>query len=222
MKRLIMFLLVATLTPAIVRSEFFIDVFGGLTQVQSGTFSAWRQDGTISSYDGGDLSGSTGFAGGLRGGYWFRDPNWLGLALDLSGFDADSEYSSGDVSFGTISIMLMLRYPLLVNEAFPIGRFQPYAGVGFSYVSGTISSSAVDVPDTLDDDSGSGSVVCAGAKWFWTRHLGFFAEYRYVSVSFDQSKEWQTGGLFLRSNHYYEAEAEAKAHLFLGGISYHF
>ena len=99
MKRLIMVLLITALTPMMVRAEFFIDALGGLAQVQSGTFYAWRQDGTISSYDGGDLSGSTGFATGLCGGYWLRNPNWIGVALDGFGFDADAEYSSGDVTF---------------------------------------------------------------------------------------------------------------------------
>ena len=114
----------------------------------------------------------------------------------------------------------MLRYPLLVSEGFPNGRVQPYAGVGASFVVGSISSSAVDVPSTLDDDDGSGYVLCIGAKWFLNRHLGFFVEYRYASVSFDQSNDWQTFSPIV--NHYYQAEGDADVHLLLGGISYHF
>lgn len=221
MKRWILcFLLLSTA----VRAEFFIDAYGGMAQVQSGSFYAWRTDDPpgSSSYDGGDLSGSTSFAGGLRGGYWFRNPNWLGLALDSSGFEADSKDSGGDVSFSATSLMLMIRYPLLVSEEFTHGRFQPYAGVGISYAGGDISSSSVDNPESLDADSGSGAVFCTGAKWFITRHFGVLAEYRYVSISFDQNNAWQSGGLFLRTDHYYEAEAEAKAHLLMGGITFHF
>ena len=85
---------------------------------------------------------------------------------------------------------------------------------------GTISSSTIDVPSSLDDDSGSGSVFCAGAKWFFNRRIGLLVEYRYVSVSFDQNAAWQT--FWPIRNHYYQAEGDAQAHLLLSGVTVHF
>lgn len=214
MKRIIMLLIMALL-PAMVRSEFFGDVCVGAAHTQSGSFD--------SSYDAGDLGGSTGVAGALRGGYWFKGMDWLGLALDISGFMAESDRSGADVTFSMISPMLMVRYPVSVSEELPYGRFYPYAGGGVSLVFGDISSSHGDSPDELDIDEGGGYFFCIGEKWFVNRNLGFFLEYRYVSVSFEQSKEWQTGALLWpRYDHYYEADGEARAHLLLGGVSIHF
>ena len=225
MKRLTLFFLMLLLIPATVRSEFFIDAYGGIANTYSGSFSAMREDNGSFSFDGGDLSGSTGPTVGLRGGYWFKKMNWLGGALDFSHFETESSQSSANISFNSVSLMLMLRYPFLISDDFPNGRFYPYAGVGASIIFTEIDSPYVDAPDSesLDDDSGSGVVLCTGATWFLNRSLGVFLEYRAVSLSFEQSAEWQTGALLWpRYDHTYRAEGDAKAHQFLGGISYHF
>ncbi len=225
MKGLKVFLLILLLSTMMARAEFFIDAYGGIANTQSGSFIAMREDNGSFSFDGGDLSGSTGSAVGLRGGYWFKKMNWLGGALDFSHFNAESSQSRANISFNSVSLMLMLRYPFLISDDFPNGRFYPYAGVGASLVFAEIDSPYVDAPgsERLDDDSGSGVVFCTGVTWFFNRNLGVFLEYRAVSLSFEQSAEWQTGAFFWpRYDHSYRAEGDATAHQFLGGVTVHF
>jgi opacity protein-like surface antigen len=225
MKSLIVYLLLMIWTPALVRAEFFIDAFGGMAHTHSGSFDVYREDNGSGSYDGGELNGSTNPMFGLRGGYWLKHSKWLGIALDFSHFTADSRQGAAEVAFSSLSPMLMLRYPMLLSDEYPDGRFYPYAGAGVSLVFAEISSPYVDVPDSseLDDESGSGTVFCAGATWLFSRKIGLFLEYRLVSVSFDQSREWQTGAFFWpRYDHIYHAEGDARTQQLLGGITVRF
>jgi opacity protein-like surface antigen len=226
MKRLIISLIGVFMTTVIVNAEFFFDVYGGVAEPYGGSYTVTRFDGRSSSYDSGEFSDSTVPIFGLRGGYWFKQLNWLGTALDFSTFSVDSQYTSTEVRFNSISLMLLLRYPLLVSEEYPNGRFYPYAGAGASFVTADVSSPYAydrDSEDYDDDDSGSGTVLCAGATWFFTETVGCFVEYRAVSMSFDQSDDGQYGSLFWpRNNYSYSAEGDVDAHQFLAGVRFQF
>jgi opacity protein-like surface antigen len=214
-----------TMPPATSRAEFFIDLYGGTARTQSGDVSAY-EDREIEIPGGdltlqGDLDGAESTAVGLRGGYWDKNVSWLGAALDLNSFRADSKNSEADARLTTLSIMLMARYPLMVTEEYPVGRFHPYAAMG-------ISKTHVDISAPSDRASGAvtsdvGGVFCAGMKWMATPTMGVFAEYRFVSISFDDSEVDARRDLFGHSHtRVFEAEGDVQAHQFLGGVSIHF
>lgn len=228
MKRLVMFLLITALTPVMVRSEFFIDAFGGKTYVQSGSFSATENreielpGGELTSQ--GDLSGAESSGFGLRGGYWIgaKKLQWLGVAGDLNYFQADAQDFDAEASFVSLSLMLMFRYPLMMSEKYPHGRFYPYAGIGGTRAVVDISSPTnSSAQGTVNSDIAG--VLCTGIKWMVTPKLGLFAEYRFVSISFDDSDVDVNSDLFgWTHTRVFEAEGDAQAHQLLGGIAYHF
>jgi opacity protein-like surface antigen len=160
---------------------------------------------------------------GLRGGYWIKNINWLGGAADINYFKAESRNSNAEVSLVSFSLMLMLRYPLLINADFPNGRFYPYAGLGASAVSVEISSMVTSSSDGDSDTSSYGMLFCTGATWLFSRHVGLFIEYRVVSVSFEESGTWHRTDLFGHRDYFsYEAEGDVQAHQFLGGVAVRF
>jgi hypothetical protein len=226
MKRLII-LLMMTLTPMMVRSEFFIDVFGGRADTHSGSFSATEDreaeipGGELTSQ--GDLSGASSGVLGLRGGYWIgaEKLQWLGAAVDLSGFQADAQDTDADVAIYTASLILMFRYPVMISEEYAHGRFYPYAGIGALIAVVDISGAN----DTAQGMAGSdvGGMFCAGVKWMFTPKLGLFAEYRALSFSFDDRDVDVDYDPFGWSHtRVFEAEGDVTTHQLLGGVSYHF
>ena len=146
---------------------------------------------------------------------------WLGVAADFNYFEADAQDSDADISFASLSLMLMFRYPLILSEDYPHGRFYPYMGAGGMYTSVDISGPSYDATGTVSSDLGG--VVCTGIKWMVTPKLGLFTEYRFVSISFDDREVTENhdilGGTHTRV---FEVEGDARAHQLLGGVSYHF
>lgn len=170
--------------PGLARAETFIDLYGG------GAFPM-DTDTTITGPNYGIIGQSPykeSFVVGGRVGYYFdRGVPWLGLALDVSYFEADIDLPNGaknDVV--PVSLLLMLRAPLLYNPEFPRGRLQPYVGIGPSFVyskskAGASSDTSFDV----------GFDMHLGVAWMLTRNIGLFGEYRfsYVQPGYDLNGE---------------------------------
>lgn len=127
------------------------------------------------------------WATGIRGGYWFEAVPWLGVGGMVSYFEPDIEANGAtsgnevDLGVAPVSALLMLRAPLVVDETFPHGRFQPYLNVGpGAFVS--------VVDDHHDDDESSvdaGVDLHAGATFLITSRFGMFAEYRFTHFDAD-------------------------------------
>jgi opacity protein-like surface antigen len=216
--------------PATVRAEIFIEAYGGVANPFGGSFSAKEtryigEPPEVHLSVDGDLNGSQGATFGIRCGYWFKNLNWLGGALDLNHFKVDSQDTDAELSFTSISPMLLFRYPLMIDDDFPNGRFYPYVGIGASLVVVDLSSTGINTSAQSDDSefNNYGAFFCTGATWLFNRNVGFFAEYRAVSISFDENKDWNSGGSFgpVHRNSY-EADGDVQTHQFLGGVSFHF
>src|SRR5438067_12820057 len=94
----------------------------------------------------------TSITAGARFGVWFESLDWLGLALDGSFFRPDR-----DLTVYPVSLLLMLRVPLLRDESVPHGRLQPYIAAGpglfISHLDGRIAESGEDV-EAVSGDAG--------------------------------------------------------------------
>jgi opacity protein-like surface antigen len=175
---------VALIAPGPAPAEMFVDLYGG------GAFPV-DSDTTISG-PGYVVIGPSpykdSFVVGGRVGYYFDwGAPWLGLALDVSYFEADIDVPDGaknDVV--PVSLLLMMRAPLVASPQFPRGRLQPYVGVGPSFVYsqskvGTSSDTSFDV----------GFDFRLGLTWMLTKNIGLFGEYRfsYVWPTYDLNGE---------------------------------
>jgi hypothetical protein len=116
----------------------------------------------------------------------------------------------------------MARYPMMESEKYPAGRFYPYAGLGVMRSMVNIDS-PYNADAQGDVNSNPGLVFCTGVKWMLTPRYGLFAEYREVSVSFDERDVNVKRDLF-GSPHtrVFEAEGNVQVYHLLVGFSVHF
>ena len=112
----IMIVLWVLLPPPRAGAEFFADLYGGATLPGHATASHTQTEPTAA-----DLTWQVDFGAGpslgLRAGYWFARFPWLGMAGDVSYFSLSAE--GARISAVPISLLLMLRLPLLVSEEHP-------------------------------------------------------------------------------------------------------
>jgi len=172
-------------------AEGFLDFYGGWAL--AGKTDAVHQrlvppppPGTVTKHLNFDASGTFG----VRGGYWFEPFPWLGFAVDLSFFQRKAE--AAHIDLVPLSLLLMLRYPLLTSEQFPKGQLQPYVGIGPSVFS---SHTSIDFGPPFGGVNhgnvfGDGGVdVRAGLTWQAHKSFGLFWEYRFTHVNLDYQLE---------------------------------
>lgn len=175
------------LVPSLACAEFFADLYAGATLPGRAEASHTQTQPTAANLTR-QLDFGAGPALGLRVGYWFARLPWLGMAGDLSYFSRSAE--GARISAVPISLLVMLRWPLLVSEEHPTGKLQPYIGFGPSFVSG---DSSIDVTPLTKTQDGSytalGADARAGLLWKFHKHIGVFGEYRFTYFSADAFDE---------------------------------
>lgn len=208
-----------------VSGEPFLDLYGGVAQTESTRVTAAHRDCAVGFFFAfcspetraarrGRFDTSPTY--GVRGGYWFETIPWLGVAGDLSHFEAKDD----DARFRLtpFSLLVMARLPLLATEEIPRGRLQPYLGLGPSII---VQEATVDFRPEVDrrvnvDSAEVGLDVRAGLTWQFHRRVGLFAEYRFthVSISGDNESDFPVGTE--------RVDATLSTHHFLSGISIRF
>ena len=207
-------------TPALIRAEWLTDVYLGAaitddSEVKVDSYFPRESASEKTSY-------GTSFTFGGRFGYWMDFFHYLGLALDLSYFQADSE--KVDFSIVPLSLLFMLRWPLLTSEDYPHGKIQPYLGGGPSLIYYDMN---VDFRPTVSErvsDWGfeNGWDFRAGLLWQFHRNFGIFGEYRYTHYNIDY-EETSAGWLFgFPTEVIQKVETTLDTHHFLMGISFRF
>jgi opacity protein-like surface antigen len=169
------------MAPVLAYAEFFGDLYGGATLPGHAAASHTQTQPTAANLTR-QLDFDAGPTLGFRAGYWFARFPWLGVAGDLSYFSRKAEGAS--ISAVPISLLFMLRWPLLASEEHPTGKLQPYIGFGPSLVAG---NSSIDVAPLTKTQDGSfttlGADARAGLLWKLHRHIGVFGEYRFTYFS---------------------------------------
>lgn len=119
--------------------EPFLDLYGGIADTESTRVTATDRNCTTvfpflldvcspETKATRNVGFETSATYGVRGGYWFEPVPWVGLAGDLSYFEAEAPAARFRVV--PLSLLVMLRLPLLATEEIPKGRLQPYVGLG--------------------------------------------------------------------------------------------
>ncbi len=181
--------------PEWARAEWFLDVYAGWATTETSDVSVTNQNCSLFGCTAPQqttrpVQFDTSNPFGVRLGYWFESVPWLGLAGDLSFFEARAP--GVDVTLVPFSTLVMVRYPLLVTEALPKGRLQPYLGIGPSFA--IYQDASVDFRPGLPTEvngvsSDVGLDLRVGVAWQFHRHFALFGEYRYTSFSVDIENE---------------------------------
>jgi opacity protein-like surface antigen len=138
---------------------------------------------------------------GIRGGMWFPDLPWLGIASDLSYFELDGPSSGVDHTVGgvpvrtgenvdidvfPISVLLMLRTKLFMLPCGSQFGLQPYVGVGPGLFVSWVHDDALTIgiganEESIDDISYEiGLDTRGGLRLHVTPWVSLFAEYRFT------------------------------------------
>lgn len=179
-----------------------------------------------------DLDNSVLFGG--KAGYFFESWPYFGLEVDGYHFTPDAGPQTVDAS-GTFlglpvvgatindnvdigvtgfALNAILRGFSGISEAFPRGRLQSYIGAGPGVFIGKLESLVLTAKDD-DTDTVVGGQGLVGMKFFLTKNLAFFAEYKYMIT--DKFEFKLSDGPVSAT-----VKTSISAHLAYGGIAFHF
>jgi len=195
-----------------------------------------------------DLKFDTSVVFGGKGGYYLTRPilgGHLGAELDVYHFRPDlgqqtvtftglfagvngetrTKLQSADIEVTAATINLLYRFGFLTDQRFPNGRLQPYVGVGggaFIARLSTRTSPFDENKDIADTDVRPGVQALAGLKWFLTRNIALFAEYKFVQTDTFSFKFKESGTIFgFPATETARDRADVTSHLLYGGIGFH-
>jgi hypothetical protein len=213
------------------RAQGFLDVYGGAAFTTDSDFAT--RIGGSSLHD--DVEFDPSAEVGIRGGLWFPDLPWLGLASDLSYFELNGPSAGVDHTIGgtpvrtrdnvdidlfPISILLMLRTKLFTAPFGPRLGVQPYVGLGpglfVSWVHGDALTIGVGgIEESVDDISYDiGLDTRAGLRFHLTRSFALFAEYRFTYYELDFDDDLFGDSIVI--------ESEIATHHAIGGLGFQF
>jgi opacity protein-like surface antigen len=185
---------------------------------------------------------------GGKGGYYLTRPvlgGHFGAELDVYHFRPDlgqqtvkftglfagvtgetrTRLQSADIEVTAATVNLLYRFGLLSDARFPHGRLQPYVGVGggaFIARLSTRTSPFDENKDIADTDVQPGVQALAGMRYFLTRNLALFAEYKFVQTRTFSFTFKETGTIFgFPATETARDRADVTSHLLYGGIGFH-
>jgi opacity protein-like surface antigen len=220
-----------------VRAEFVVDLYGGLAKTEDSDFQVRQSD--VPQFGSGSVTSQTlkangkfkdSFTVGGRVTYWTQRFPWLGVAFDGSYFKADAKNGNIEIPVYGFSLLMMMRYPLLVNEQFPQGRLQPYLGFGPEFAFGKVKAEFEEngFKTKIEENEGAFGVdVRTGLLWKLDQQWGIFTEYRftYLNYNSEDSDNFVCIGDKKdcpESIKLEDFEAKLTTHHFLMGLSYRF
>jgi len=214
------------LQPLTASADNFIDVYFGRANFADDTVSATFQNVSLLGAGQGfsvskRVSYDTANVYGLRLGRWFEGYPFLGVAVDLSYFEAKGD----DVTIEMIplSVLLMVRYPLMVNRDYPGGRLHPYAAIGPAFITADFELDFSEFTKKVSSAGrGVGADFRAGLAWHLNQRLVIFGEYRHLRADLETTDDWRGIFVLTGSVDLVEAKADIRSSQFLGGLSFRF
>ncbi len=209
------------MAPRVASAEVFLDLYGGVANTRNADVTVEESSfftipTTLTVTRRVDFDSSVTLGG--RIGYWFESVPWLGLALDVSSFQAEGD--GVDIALFPVSPLLMLRWPLFTSDELPQGRLQPYVGIGPGIF---ISNFEVDFRPAITRKV-SGWVVDvgldtrAGLALQLHQNFAIFGEFRFTHVSL----EVLDPAAFFGPSRSRTAETSLDTNHFLVGVSFRF
>jgi hypothetical protein len=196
-------------------AQAFLDLYGGIAMTADDNVNAERlfSFGTDESATR-SVAYDPSFTAGGRMGVFHE---WVGLALDVSYFQADG--NNVEHTIVSLTPMLLVRARLLQSDDMPQGRLQPYLGVGpgIFFVDQKVDFRP-DITSPIDlFHIKIGVDARAGLRWLFAQNIGLFGEYRLTYFKTDSSND--DNAIFFSESH---VNASLTTHHFLGGIAFSF
>jgi opacity protein-like surface antigen len=149
---------------------------------------------------------------------------FTGLLAGVNG-DADATLQSADIEVTAVTLNLLYRFQLLTDPQYPRGRLQPYVGVGGGAFIARLATttSPFDVNQDIDDtDVKPGFQALAGIRWFLTRNVALFAEYKFLQTEAFAFMFREAGTISgLPFTETARDRADLTSHLVYGGLGFH-
>jgi opacity protein-like surface antigen len=167
-----------------------------------------------------DLELKSSFAAGAKLGHYLSSTPWLGFETELFGtspkFKAQtvSGTSPGCGCTLTTSAANLRVYTWAVNAVarYPGEHFQPYVGAGLGLFFADLRSQGAKA-----DNAVPGLNALAGARYFITKDVALFGEYKYSRASFEFSQAISIAGLGTTA-----LKGDYSSNLFVVGLTGHF
>ncbi len=145
--------------------------------------------GTIQGVDFNDLNLADTLIYGGKLGYFFEDPGWKWVGVELEAFTGNPHVKRQEMTapgggptataLGNGAHVQTLTTAVNVIARYPHPRWQPYAGIGMAFVHARVSDEGFSI-----SDSSPGLNLLAGLKGFLTKDLAVFVEAKYTYSSF--------------------------------------
>ncbi len=189
-------------------------------------------DGTTGSAEGvgfGQLGVQSSPLYGGKVGYYFDEPGWKWLGIEMEAFTSTQHLKQQgvqvDPGFGAPSDIQLTRgqnirvtnwAPINIMFRYQIGRSEPYVGAGLGIYFLHIHNAATDTSISSNANLGLSTLSTKGGlRWRVTDHLSVFAEWKYNQVNFNYDNlpiGSTTGG----------GHAQYHTHIGVDGIGWHF
>jgi opacity protein-like surface antigen len=183
-----------SIAPAAEQGPFYVGIFGGYVMPQD-----------LSVSDGPDVPLKDSWTLGIKGGYIIPQAKYLAIELEyayLGTQDIDMSGVDGDFSASNLMLNFLLRYPE--------GKYHPYVGVGIGWSMGSFKATQAGVGSIDENDSAFAWQILAGINFEITPQWSADLAYRYFAGSYSIS----SGGDNI--------DLDAKNHMILIGVNYHF
>jgi opacity protein-like surface antigen len=152
---------------------------------------------------------------------------FTGLLAGVNG-RSSTRVQSADIEVTGVTVNVLYRFRLLTDAQYPRGRLQPYVGVGAGAFIARLATttSPFDVnKDISDSDVQPGVQALVGGRWFLTRNIALFAEYKYLQTETFTFKFRESGTIAAFGGLTFTETARDRAnltsHLVYGGLGFH-
>jgi opacity protein-like surface antigen len=208
-----------TFTNAPAQAEVYVAGQVGVSLPNS--FSNVEGVGTNTGLTVSDLSLHNSVMYGAKIGYYFDSMKWLGVETEVFNSTPHVKQQTVTASFGggtaTVPITgqdfrVLTWAPINVVVRYQMSQFEPYAGIGLGLFFAQLKDGQTGESSSNTEP---GLNAQLGARYFVTKDLALFGEWKYnrASFNFSQSTPTQaTGGI----------KGDYSAHILAFGIGYHF
>lgn len=189
MTRMALCVLLSVLLPGIVPAKAEMYVAGQVGASFPFDLRNVEGTGTIQGVKFNDLDLANTITYGAKAGYFFDDPGWRWVGVELDVFTSNPHVKQQQVTapggeflgstLGNGAHVRVLTTAINVIARYPRGHLQPYAGVGFAFVNAKVSDESLSI-----SDSAPGLNLLAGVKGFITDRVAAYVEAKYTLTSF--------------------------------------